>query len=235
MRMGDGPTVVSTGKRFSILQIEDDPIWNRMIEPIVRELPDLAHYECRESGQSALGVVSEMQPDLILLDLMLPDIDGFVLAPQLQAAAKSARLLLLTIRSDDVALYHANSPSFSGMLWKSVEITNELPLAIRTVLAGGRYFAANVRMSLRRLRSDPQAYFKILSPKEIALLPSLGLGLDDSAVARISGLSVHTVRSHRQHILAKLGMHRSIELVHWCIQHGFVPPPRGSGWVREDS
>ena len=206
-----------------------------MVEPVVRGLSDLERYDCRESGLDALGVVRDMQPDLILLDLYLPDIDGFVLAPQLKAAAKGARVLLLTVRADDVALYHANSPCFSGMLWKSVEITRELPLAIQTVLAGGRYFAADVRTSLRRLRSDPQAFFKILSPKEIALLPSLGLGWEDAEVARVCRLSVHTVRSHRQHILGKLGMHRSIELVHWCIQHGFVPPPRGIGWVREDA
>jgi two-component system response regulator NreC len=218
-----------------ILHIEDDPLWRGLFGRLVQSISDVRQCVQCETGAKGLDLALTHQPDIVFLDLRLPDADGFTLAEELARLVATSRILLLSARNDDSALINATQPHIAGLIWKSSEIAQQLPVAIETVSAGRKYFSRVVREQLRRLRADPQAFHKILSDREIGLLPRFGLGLTDQEIAAQSGLSPLTVKSHRQHIMAKLGLHRTPELIHWAIQHGFVPPPPRIGWVCEDA
>jgi DNA-binding NarL/FixJ family response regulator len=213
---------------LSILHIEDDPLWGDAVRLVLESSrPDIA-YRRGATRAEGLRLASERPPEIVLLDLRLPDGDGFGVAAELAAALARPRIIVVSARNDDVALWRImREPRFAGLVWKSGALREHLPVALAEVERGHRYLPPDVHDAMRRLRADPQAFFKILSDRELGLLPGLGRGLTDDELAAQAGVSALTVKSHRQHIMAKLGLHRTPDLIYWAIAHGFVEPAPG--------
>jgi DNA-binding NarL/FixJ family response regulator len=159
-----------------------------------------------------------------LLGLTLPDADGFDLALTLANFPRPPRILLLTVKADAVTLFRAGCACIAGMVWKTGQVQETLRCAVREVLAGRKFFPEDVRRAMRITRTDPTAFFKILSSRELAMLPLLGQGLTDSQIGERNGLCPATVKSHRQHIMTKLDLHRTTDLISWAAEKGFGNP-----------
>lgn len=203
-------------------------MWQTVISAALRALPSVAHFEHASTGHDGLALTRTLRPDLVLLDLVLSDADGVALALELARLPFPPRVLLLSARRDAAALYAASEPHIAGLLLKSHGALGQLPQAIGTVAAGGKYYPTEVREALRRFRADPQAFFKLLSPRQIALLPHFARAESDEEIATGLGLSAHTVKSHRQTVMRKLDLHGPARLTHWAIVNGFggaaLPP-----------
>lgn len=220
---------------LSILHIEDDPLWGEAVRLIVESSSRSIDYRRGTTGAEGIRLAQERPPEIVLLDLRLPDADGFATAAELLRPAARPRIVLLSVRNDEAALLRImRQPQIAGMIWKGEDVGKHLPAAIAEVRGGRRYDSPEIRAALRRLRADPQAFFKILSDREIGLLPGLGRGQTDEEIAARAGLSALTVKSHRQHIMAKLGLHRTPDLIHWAIRHGFVEPTRAITGAHEE-
>lgn len=219
---------------LSILHIEDDPLWGDAVRLVVESLAAGVDYRRGATRAEGLRLAQAWTPDIVLLDLRLPDGDGFSLPQALQNAVGRPRILVLSGRTDDVALWRVmRDPHIAGLLWKNAELASQLPAGVAAVQRGHRYLAPDVQQAMRRLRADPHAFYKILSDRELGLLPALGRGATDEELARQTGLSALTVKSHRQHIMAKLGLHRTPDLIYWAIAHGFVEPGAGRAFCCE--
>lgn len=215
---------------LSILHIEDDPLWGEAVKRVVEALPGPVDYRWGATAAEGIRLAREQEAEIVLLDLRLPDADGFGLAEELGRRPGRTRIIVLSARKDDAALLEImRRPHLAGLIWKAGDMRTHLPVAIEEVRGGRRYYQPEVREALRRLRADPRAFFKLLSDREMALLPGLGRGLTDAEIAAQAGLSALTVKSHRQHIMAKLGLHRTPDLIYWAIEHGFVEPAGRSG------
>jgi DNA-binding NarL/FixJ family response regulator len=206
----------------SLLHIDHDPIWGLAVQRIVHGWPEVRHAGLAASATEGIARCRAACPDLVLLELRLPDADGFEVVSTLAGLSRPPRILLLTGKSDDATLYRLTRLPVSGMVWKTGEIPAVLRKAVEEVLAGRRFFPADVREALRTIRCDPSAFFKILSERELTMLPQLCLGFTDAQIARRAGLSPATVKSHRQHIMSKLDLHRAADLVRWAAEKGFV-------------
>jgi DNA-binding NarL/FixJ family response regulator len=223
-----------TKLRISLLHVEDDSLWQMTIATALRALPEVEKYESATTVALARERAARLRPDVVLLDIVLGDGDGLALARELNECTPAPRIILLSVRRDDVVLQSACEGHAAGVLWKSSDVFVKLPEAIRTVASGGRYYPVEVREALRRFRADPEAYFKILSDREIELLPHFGQGLSDDEIAGLFRLSTHTIKSHRQKILSKLNLHSTARLIHWAIMRGFVRPP-SDGWTAREN
>jgi DNA-binding NarL/FixJ family response regulator len=213
---------------LSILHIEDDPLWGDAVRLVVESLPTAIDYRRGASRAEGLCLARELAPEIVLLDLRLPDGDGFGVAAELIAESGRPRIIVLTARTDDLALWRImREPRLAGLVGKSGDLREHLPAALSAVQRGHKYLPPDLHAAMRRLRADPQAFFKILSDRELSLLPGLGRGLTDEELAAQAGVSALTVKSHRQHIMAKLGLHRTPDLIYWAIAHGFVEPGAG--------
>jgi two-component system, LuxR family, secretion system response regulator SsrB len=206
----------------SVLHIEGDALWGMAVKRMINAWRELHYIGVATTAAQGLALCHVHQPDIVLLDLQLPDADGFDVVVALASLPSPPRVLLLTVKSDEATLYRAHHAPIAGMVWKACHVHDTLRLAIGEALAGRKYFPADVRAAMRIIRSDPAAFFKILSERELSLLPLLSQGFPDVQIAVQTGLSPATVKSHRQHIMAKLDLHRTADLIRWAAAKGFV-------------
>jgi len=165
----------------------------------------------------------------VLLDLVLPDANGFTLAAELARGEPAPKILLLTERQDEVTLEAAIRPPFHGLLPKACCVDGQLAQALHAVAQGRRYFPDEVVAAMREMERGGPDCLENFTPTERELLPWLGQGLTDDEIAGQRGGSPHTVRRHRQSVLAKLGLHSSMELARWALGKGFVVSGPGPG------
>jgi len=206
----------------SLLHIEDDALWGHTIRQFVQSWQEYRYLGVATTAAAGLALCHEKHPDVAIVDRQLPDADGFDLALSLANLPRPPRILVLTSRADEVTLFRAGQACVAGMLWKTGPVRELLRTALAEVIAGRRFFPPDVREAMRMVRSNPVAFFKILSGRELSLLPLLCEDGADDRVAAETGLSPATVRSHRQHIMAKLDLHRSADLIRWAAEKGFV-------------
>jgi len=214
--------------RKSLLHIDDDALWGRTVQQMAHTWREVCHVGTATSARAGLDLCRSRQPDLAVLGLTLPDADGFDLALTLANFPRPPRILVLTVKTDAVTLFRAGYAYIAGLVWKTGQVHETLYCAIREILAGRRYFPEDVRQAMRATRTDPTAFFKILSSRELTLLPLLCRGLTDCQIGEQKGLCPATVKSHRQHIMTKLDLHRTTDLIRWAAEKGFVDFSRPS-------
>jgi DNA-binding NarL/FixJ family response regulator len=167
-------------------------------------------------------MISRERPNIILLDADMPDSGGFKLIEELTLDRQSSRVIIFTASASDLLLYLASKIPIGGIVWKTQNSLEHLAKAIQNALQGKRYVPVDVSCAIRRFRSNPNAFYKILSQRELALLPKLGRGLTDIEIAAQVGMKPGTVHSHRQRIMSKLDLHSRGGLMRWCQAAGFV-------------
>ncbi len=175
-----------------------------------------------KNAEEGLALCRTMQPDIVLLDLALPDRDGLDLLPDLLAVSRSTKVICLTSYTDEVTLHRAFRSPLHGFVDKNEATFDHLAAAVQAVVAGERYFSPTVRRARLSLGSDPQAFDKILSAREQSLLRWFGRGLSNEAIAAEVNLSELTVRNHRYRTMAKLGLRTTAELVRYALEKGFA-------------
>jgi DNA-binding NarL/FixJ family response regulator len=206
----------------SVFHIEDQPMWCNVVGRVIKTAQRYRYFGAAGTAERSLAACNEQPPDIVLLDLRLPDADGLDTISHLRMMARPPAILVLTAYCSEVALYCVKTRRIAGLVSKSAILTKELPEAIDCVWAGGNYLSTSLRPELRRFSEDPKAFFKILSNREIALLAHLGRGDSNEEIADRIGISEATVRSHREHVLRKLGIHSSEKLMRWAAERGFV-------------
>lgn len=164
------------------------------------------------------------QPDIIILDLALPDRDGLDLLDDLLAASRNSKVIGITGYTDEYTLHRAMHSKLHGFVDKNEQTVEALAEAIRSVLKGQRYLPPAVHAMNLSLRNNPASFDKILSSREQSLLGLFGRGLTNGQVAAEVGLSELTVRNHRCRLMAKLNFRTSPELIRYALEKGFTRP-----------
>jgi DNA-binding NarL/FixJ family response regulator len=170
-------------------------------------------------GASALAAAEELSPDVVLVDLVMPGVDGIEAIRGLRERVPSARAIVLSSFIDDEKLFPAVRAGAAGYLLKDVQ-PQELVEAIRTVHAGGALLHPKVASRLlEELTTDP------LTPREREVLGLIGRGMANKVIARELSLSEKTVKAHVSSILAKLGVTGRTQAALYAVRAGLVAPP----------
>jgi DNA-binding NarL/FixJ family response regulator len=200
--IADDHAVVRQGLR-TFLDLQDD------IE-VVGEAGD---------GAQALAAAVELSPDVVLVDLVMPGVDGIEAIRGMRERVPSARAIVLSSFIDDEKLFPAVRAGAAGYLLKDVQ-PQELVEAIRTVHAGGALLHPKVASRvLEELTTDP------LTPREREVLGLIGRGMANKVIARELSLSEKTVKAHVSSILAKLGVSDRTQAALYAVRAGLVAPP----------
>lgn len=192
-----------------ILIVDDHPVLRGVVRMACDAAPGMQVVAEAGDGTSALDECARVRPDVVVLDLELPGMDGLEVARRLQEAAHAPRILALSERSDDRALFECMRIGVGGFLGKSAGM-RQITGAIEVVAAGGRVFTpeqeATAHDVLRRHARRAQHASKIdVSPRELEVLRLIADGLTMRQVATRLGISPRTVESHIANLYRKLG------------------------------
>ncbi len=182
--------------------------------------PEVIEYA--SDASEALERCRTVVPDLILLDLELPDGDGLDVLPELRTLAPGAKIIALSSHTDEVTVHRVLQAHIEGFVDKNGQPMAILRDAVKTVMDGRRYLSPVVREVWQRLRDQPGAFNKLLSDREQEILALIGRGYTNTEIADRLGLRAITVQNHRCNIMAKLDIHSTAHLIRYATEKGFT-------------
>lgn len=179
-------------------------------------------------GDRAIDLYHELEPDVIVTDLSMPGADGIDAILALRAVAPSARVIMLTMYSDEHHAVRALRAGAAGFVGKDSP-SEVLIGAIRQVALGERYIPPELTEAVEELLADedmttPVPLAARLSKRELEILRYLSAGNSNREIAKYLGISVKTVDTHRGHVLKKLALRNNADLTRFAIRHGLIKP-----------
>jgi two-component system response regulator NreC len=178
-------------------------------------------------GREALKLAQKLSPDVVLMDVAMPDMNGIEATRQIRKAAPTVRVMMLSMHADRQYVFESLRAGASGYVLKNAALA-ELMSAIQTVMSGGTFLSAalaDLVMDdyLRRARGqNPETDLEKLSAREREVLQLLAEGNSSSEIARNLHISTRTVDTHRQHIMEKLDIHSVAGLTRFALRHGLT-------------
>jgi DNA-binding NarL/FixJ family response regulator len=199
----------------TILIAEDHALLADALQLLLGAQPDMVCVGLAKDGEQAIALATTLRPDVLLLDLGLPRLDGLGVLEALSRAQLPTRVLVVTARLDEPSIRAALSLGAAGYLPKN-ENSDELLLAIRRVAQGKRYVSAEIA---RLFVPDAQAEAPArLTPSETTILQMVGAGLTSKEISQQLGISEATARKHRENMRRKLGIRNSAEMAAYAIR-----------------
>jgi DNA-binding NarL/FixJ family response regulator len=168
------------------------------------------------------AVVGNRAFDVLLMELELAVGDGVRLAADAHRIDPELRIIAVTANVCPVRAWQVRQGRFAGIIDKRRQGIDDLRQAIHDAMAGRFHVAPAMVAEERRMFSDPCAFYKVLSPREMQVLRILGLGLDNRSTARLLHLSVHTVQGYRSVLRRKLGLRTARELTAYVLEQGLL-------------
>jgi two-component system response regulator NreC len=212
-----------------IVIVEDHLMFREVLKKVCVE--DLRHDVVGEAedGERAIQVVATTHPDLVLLDLHLPSLDGFGVVEAIRKVTPQVKVLILSSHCDSYTVYRSERAHVQGFVDKNTNSVAMLKAAIGAV-AQGKVWFSDVFLKVKAARHrDPASFDKLLTRRERAVLILVGLPLTDAEISAELDIAEETVEKHRFNILRKLGFQTTTELVRFAHEQGFTLTARRGG------
>jgi DNA-binding NarL/FixJ family response regulator len=218
---------------ISVLIADDQDLIRKGLRMLLEAEPDLTVAGEAGDGRQALDQARRLDPDVILMDVRMPGLDGIEATAQLTHSGSRAKILMLTTFNLDEYVYHAMKAGASGFLLKDAT-REQLTGAIRAVCAGETLLAPAIT---RRLIEDfcrgpepgtPAGGTAGLSEREREVVRLVAAGLSNAEIAARLYLSEATIKSHITRILARLGLRDRVQIAVYAYEHGIVRPGHGT-------
>lgn len=219
-------------ERISVLLVEDHRIVRQGVRALLEDEPDMVVVGEAGSGEEAIPLVVRLRPDIVLMDIGLPGMDGIVATRRIKAAVPDAKVLILTMHAEEKYLLPVVEAGGSGYVLKGATHT-DLSTAIRTVFAGDVFLYPNaVSMLVRHLLGEMHAggewkAYETLSEREREVLRLVAEGHTSKEIAQALKLSPKTVDSYRERIAIKVGIRRRADLLRFALTLGLIKPRDG--------
>jgi DNA-binding NarL/FixJ family response regulator len=209
----------TASERIRVVIADDHRSFGEALQIALDREQDLTVIELVTDGLETVRAVAREHPDVVLMDLQMPGIDGIEATRRIREEGGDSAIIILTGVEDQVGLAKAVQAGARGFLPKT-EPVQDLAQAIRRAHRGEPlHEVSDVESSLRRLRTrraadaDLERRLSRLTPRELEILQRMANGLSPEGIAEQLGMSRHTLRTHTQNILTKLGVHSKIEAV----------------------
>jgi DNA-binding NarL/FixJ family response regulator len=205
---------------ITIILADDHPIFRQGLRQAIEKEPQFKVLAEAGDGNTALQLIKSYQPLVAVLDLDMPEADGFGVARSVRELGLPTRIIILTMHKDELHVNQAVDLGVAGYLIKDGAVTEVID-CIKTVAKGREYFSPAVSAILlgRSRRATLQVGISDLTPTEKRVLLLLADLKTTKELAAELGVSPRTVDNHRAHICSKLGLQGSHALVKYAIQH----------------
>lgn len=215
-------------KRISVLIAEDHQMVSEGIRMMLKLEPDMDVVGDAKNGREAVKLATELRPDVVLMDIAMPGLNGLEATRQLMKVRPESRIIILSAHSDDAYVKNAVDSGVAGFLLKQ-DSSQNVCLAIREVQRGGIYFSKSI--AKRFLRMNPESLDrkgkkerkeKLLTSREMEVLQLIAEGKANKETAIELGISIKTVEKHRGHLMDKLDIHDTAGLTRYAVMSGII-------------
>ncbi|MHC4618464.1 MAG: response regulator [Planctomycetota bacterium] len=209
-----------------ILLADDHKITRQGLRSLLEKEPDMQVVAEAEEGRTAVRLVSEIQPHVVIMDVSMPDLNGMEATRQITNESPDVKVIALSMHSDNLFATEMLKSGASGYLLKDCAF-EELARAIRTVVAGKTYLSPTISSVvvddyLHRLSKADFSASEILTSREREVLQLLAEGKSTKQIALKLHISAKTVETHRRQIMDKLDIYSVAELTKYAIRKGFT-------------
>jgi len=223
------PAKVVVPTKISVLIVDDHTIVREGLKELIGAASDMKVVGEAENGRNALREAKRLLPQVVVLDLAMPLLNGIETTRRLREGFPATKVLILSTYDDDREVQQALEAGASGFLIKGTACADLLE-AIREVFKGGTCFSP--RISQRMLRHGQQSAGPIagttLTARELQVLEDIAQGMPNKEIASALGISIKTVEKHRQSLMNKLQIHEPASLTRHAIARGMIPCTRPS-------
>ncbi|MDB6443634.1 MULTISPECIES: response regulator transcription factor [Pseudomonas] len=197
--------------------VDDHSLVRDGIRALLSVMPQLEVVGEAENGEQALEMIGRCQPDLLLMDIGLKDMNGLELTRLLGKQYPSLKILMLSMYDNHEYVSESVRSGASGYVLKNAP-SREIIAAIEAIISGGTFYSAEIA---QRLAADPNTDNE-LTPRESQVLRKMVQGLNNKEMARELDISVRTVETHRLSIRRKLNIDKPAALAKYAIDHGII-------------
>jgi DNA-binding NarL/FixJ family response regulator len=213
-------------KTLRILIADDHGLVRRGARSILDSQPGWKVIGEAANGREAVEKAIELKPDVAVVDIGMPELDGVEVARQIRAAVPDTKVLVLTMHESDQMVRHALAAGAHGYVLKS-DLTEVLPKAVKVVSEGKRFLTPKVSeivvkgfLKTRSHHQQAERGAEYATPREMEIICLLAKGKTNKQIAALLGIAVRTVETHRSNVMLKLGLHSLADLIHYAIREG---------------
>ena len=216
-------------KPTRVLVVDDHALFRKGVTSLLRGAEGFTVVGEAQDGRDAVAKALALQPDVVLMDVYMPGMDGIEAARRIKAALPSTKIVVLTVSEEDQKLFEALRAGAQGYLLKNVE-PEELFRTLRGVVRGEAFvtpsMAAKILEEFARQVRPPQKGTPSagLSPREREVLELLTRGSVNKEIAAALEISENTVKNHLKNIMEKLHLENRVQVVAYALREGLVRP-----------
>lgn len=214
-------------KRITVLLAEDHMIMREGLRSLLEAEEDIEILCEAATGRAAVEMAKRLRPDVVLMDIAMPLLNGLAAAQQILKALPASRILILSAHEEDAYLERALETGVAGFLIKQTS-ANVLVAAIREIAGGGSFFSPSISKRLSCYEKVPgrstsrKKRSALLTSRETEVLQLIAEGMANKQTAAELGISIKTVEKHRQHLMDKLNVHDTAGLTRHAIAAGII-------------
>ena len=215
------------GEKKRIVIAEDHRILREGLKSLLGSKPEFEVVGEAEDGLDAISIVRESKPDLVLLDLSMPRLDGLSAMRDIKKVSPETRILALTVHADEDYVLEAFNEGADGYCLKDAGRA-ELLMAIESIFSGKPYFSPGIADKVLegylegRQKIKSTSAWETITRREREVLKLIGEGYKNKEIADLLFISVKTVEKHRSNIMKKLDLHNAATLTAYAIEKGLV-------------
>lgn len=209
-----------------IVIVDDHQIFRQGLKVLFEQEPDMEVVGEAEDGRRAMTMIGELVPDIVVMDVKMPDLDGIEASRQILSELPDVKIIALSIYSDRRFVTDMLKSGAHGYLLKDSAF-EELIQAIRLVISNKTYLSPRLAENVVKVNttihlSPGSSVYSLLTSRECDILELIAKGKRTSQIAKILNISVKTVETHRQHIMLKLGTRSVAKLTKYAIREGLI-------------
>lgn len=214
-----------------VLVADDHALFRQGVRRLLEVAGDIEVVGESDTGESTVRLVEELAPDIVLLDIAMPNLSGIDAARMIKTTSPRTGVIMLTVHADEEFLFEAIKVGAMGYLLKDCT-PEELIRAIRVVHEGegllAPTMAAKVMREFARTKEtkDLVGVLNLLTPREIEILQQVAGGLANKEIAHRLSISERTVKNHLSNIMEKLHVNSRTQAAVFALRSGLMPPPR---------
>ena len=213
--------------KTKVIIVEDHRLFREGLKSLLADKPDFEMVGEAGDGLEAIRCIRKHQPNLVLLDLSMPKMNGISVMREIKGQYPEIKILALTIHESDQYVLEAFDAGADGYCLKDAG-RNELRVAVDSVLQGKRYISPSISENVLegyltgRKKLKSKTSWDTITPREREVLKLLGEGYQNKEISDMLHISVKTVEKHRANIMSKLDLHNAAALTAYAIDHGLV-------------